>query len=124
LGVATAFAAPALALAYSGPGEALAKLERGRWLVRSAARGGVEHSICLGDPALLLQVEHGGAGCAHEWVRSEASGGAVQYTCPGHGFGRTDLRIETPRVATIDTQGLVDGRPFAYRATARKVSTC
>jgi hypothetical protein len=121
---AATLAVPVLAFAYAGPGEALSKLERGRWLVHSAARGGIERSVCLGEPALLLQVEHGAAGCAHEWVRSEAAGGAVQYTCPGRGFGRTELRIETSKVATIDTQGLVDGRPFAYRATARKVSEC
>ena len=124
IGLAAALAVPALALAYARPAEALAKLEPGRWVVHSPTRSGFERSVCIGDPTLLLQLEHGAAGCSHEWVRADGDGAIVQYSCPGRGFGRTSLRIETSKVATIETQGLADGRPFAYRATARKVSGC
>ncbi|HET9640389.1 MAG TPA: hypothetical protein VFP12_14410 [Allosphingosinicella sp.] len=116
-----AVAAPVLAAALPDL-EALAKLERGRWQLRDSA--GQPRSICLADPTALIQLEHEGLSCERETIASDKDGATVQYTCPGRGFGHTSIRIETPRVARIDTQGLVDGRPFSYRAEARKVGAC
>jgi hypothetical protein len=101
----------------------LAKLETGKWTVRSS-EGATARDLCLADPAALVRLEHSGMACADDSVTADARGATIQYSCPGHGYGHTILRIETPRVATIETQGLVDGRPFAYRATARKIGPC
>jgi len=117
-----AAAAPVFALALPDL-EALARLERGRWQIGDPA-GGAPHSVCLGDPAALVQLEHEGVSCGREVIASEANGATVQYSCPGRGYGHTSIRIETPRLARIDTQGLADGRPFAYRVEARRVGTC
>jgi hypothetical protein len=117
----TAVAAPVFAFALPDL-EALSKLERGRWQLRDSA--GQSRSICLGDPSALIQLEHEGVSCEQEILAGDKGGATVQYTCPGRGFGRTSIRIETPRVARVDTQGLVDGRPFSYRAEARKVGSC
>jgi hypothetical protein len=124
LGVAglVAAAAPVFALALPNL-EALAKLERGRWQIQDAS-GAAPRSICLRDPAAFVQLEHGGVDCAQEVLASEVGAATVQYTCPGRGFGHTSIRVETPRLARIDTQGLVDGRPFSYRVEARKVGSC
>jgi hypothetical protein len=102
--------------------EAFSQLERGRWQLRDAA--GESRSICLGDPTALVQLEHKGVSCEQEILASEKAGATVQYSCPGRGYGHTSIRVETPRLARIDTQGLIDGRPFSYRAEARKVGTC
>jgi hypothetical protein len=48
----------------------------------------------------------------------------VQYTCRGRGYGRTHIRRETSRLVQIDTQGIADGRPFAFAAEARRVGDC
>jgi hypothetical protein len=117
-----ALAAPVFALALPDL-EALSKLERGRWQV-SDAQGGAARSICVGDPALLLQLEHESAACQREILANEAGSATVQYSCPGRGFGHTSIRVETPRLARIDTQGLADGRPFSYRVEARRVGSC
>ena len=116
-----AIAAPVFAFALADL-EAFSKLEHGRWQVRDSA--GESRSICLGDPTALIQLEHGGVSCEQQVVASEKGGATVQYSCPGRGYGHTSIRVETPRLARIDTQGLVDGRPFSYRAEARKVGTC
>ena len=116
-----AVAAPVFAFALPDL-EVLSKLERGRWQLRDSEGAG--RSICLGDPAALVQLEHEGVSCGHEVLASEAGGATVQYTCPGRGYGHTSIRIETPRLARIDTQGLADGRPFSYRVEARKVGSC
>lgn len=117
-----AVAAPVLAFTTSDL-DALAHLERGRWQIRET-ESGEARMVCLGDPIVLVQLEHRGVSCGREVLTSEAGGGTVHYTCPGRGFGHTSIRVETPRLARIDTQGLVDGRPFAYRAEARKVGSC
>ena len=123
LGLAGLLAVAAPVFAFALPDvEALSKLERGRWQLRGS--DGESRSICLGDPAVLIQLEHEGVSCKHEVVASEAGGATVQYSCPGRGYGHTGIRIETPRLARIDTQGLVDGRPFSYRVEARKVGAC
>jgi hypothetical protein len=123
LGLAVA-AGPALALAGGGVADALAKLEHGRWQVRSASQAAVQHSLCLGDPTLLFQLEHGLRGCSQQIVGADERRATVEYVCPGRGFGHTTVRVETSTTATIDTQGFVDGHPFSYRATARKLSDC
>jgi hypothetical protein len=117
-----AAAAPVFAFAVAKP-EALAKLERGRWQLLDA-EGSAARSVCLADPVALVQLEHEGVSCGQEVLASEAGAATVEYTCPGRGFGRTSIRVETPRLARIDTQGLADGRPFAYRVEARKVGSC
>ena len=123
LGLAGLFAVAAPVFAFALPNvDAFAKIERGRWQLRGA--DGEPRSICLGDPAVLVQLEHQGVRCEHEVLASDASGATVQYSCPARGFGHTSIRLETPRLARIDTQGLVDGRPFSYRVEARKVGTC
>lgn len=116
-----AVAVPVFALAVPKL-EALARLEPGRWQLHVA--DGAARSLCLADPTALVQLEHQGATCAQEVLASEAGAVTVEYSCPARGFGRTNIRVETPRLARIDTQGLVDGSPFAYRVEARKVGAC
>ncbi len=115
-------AAPAFGFAV-GSLAALGQLERGRWQIVDS-EGGIRHSLCLGDPMQLVQLEHRGGACSRELVSSATGGGTVQYSCPGRGFGHTTVHVETPRLARIDTQGLLNGRPFAYRAEARRVGAC
>jgi hypothetical protein len=112
--------APAYALADLAP---LSKLELGRWLIRDS-EGAERHAICLKDPAALVQLEHAGDGCTRDAVTDGKEGSTVQYSCAGRGFGHTTVRVETPRLAKIQTQGIVNGRPFSYRAEARHVGGC
>jgi hypothetical protein len=124
LALLAALAAAALpAILVAADDDPLALLESGKWSVKSGDGAG-SRELCLGDPVQLVRLEHSGMACRDESAAGDARGATIQYSCPGHGFGHTSLRIETPRVATIETQGLVDGRPFAYRATARKIGPC
>jgi len=124
LALALAACVPALALAGSRVAEALGGLEHGRWLVRSASQAALQRTVCLGDPKLLFQLEHGAAECRQEIVQADPTSATVEYVCPGRGFGHTSVRVETSKAATIETQGFIDGRPFSYRATARRLSDC
>lgn len=123
LGLAGLLAAAAPVFAFAAPDlEIFSKLERGRWQLRDSA--GESRSICLSSPTALVQLEHDGIGCSQEILANDKGAATVQYSCPGRGFGHTSIRLETPRLARIDTQGLLDGRPFSYRTEARKVGSC
>jgi hypothetical protein len=80
--------------------------------------------VCVADPAMLLQVKHYNEPCSRLVIDDQPNQATVHYTCPANGFGRTWLRVETPRLAKLDTQGIVDKTPFAFRAEARLVGPC
>jgi hypothetical protein len=101
----------------------LAQVERGLWQLRGAG-GEVAGSVCLGDPLLLARPEHGPQPCTSEILGSDLHSVTIGYVCPGMGRGRTLLRVETPRLVQIDSQGLHNGVPFGLRAQARRIGTC
>lgn len=120
-----AFALLSAALAWPAESQApgpLGSVERGQWELRSG--DSPAGTLCLGDPFLLAQPQHGPQPCTHEVISSDAHSVTVNYVCPGVGRGRTVLRVETPRLVQIDSQGLHNGAPFALRAQARKVGAC
>jgi hypothetical protein len=122
--VAASLAAlPAYGLATANL-EALAKLEPGLWQVRDLDGAAESLAVCIGDPLLLAQIEHKDLPCEREVVESGPVGGTVRYTCPGRGFGHSTLRIETPRLARIHTQGVRGNEPFDYRVEARRTGPC
>ena len=104
---------------------ALARLDRvehGQWLLRETD-GGVRR-ICITNPAMLLQIEHGRTQCEHFVMENAAHSATIRYTCPGHGHGRTTITVETPRVVQIDTQGVANGAPFSVAFEARRTGGC
>jgi hypothetical protein len=102
----------------------LAGLERGRWELRMREPGGQPSHVCLGDPRQLLQPRHPGAQCRRYVVTDQPGHVVVTYDCGAAGNGRTDLRIETPRLAQILSQGIADSAPFAFAMEARHVGEC
>jgi hypothetical protein len=121
-----ALSASALIAAWPAAAQApgpLAQVERGQWQLQGPG-GAVIGSVCLGDPLLLAQPQHGPQPCTRDVLASDAHSVTVNYTCPGMGRGRTLLRVETPRLVQIDSQGLHNGAPFALRAEARKIGPC
>jgi hypothetical protein len=120
---AVGFAAPAIPQDRGAPLPVLDRLESGLWELR-APNDGVIASICLGDPALLTQPRHGATACRRRVIGSDARTVTVHYSCAGTGSGQTEVRVETPRLAQIDSQGLDRGIPFALRAQARRIGAC
>ena len=103
----------------------LFNLERGLWQLRDQESGAVRSPLlCLGSPKLLVQIEHRRRPCSHLLVAQDDRSATVHYTCPASGYGQTLLKLETPRLAQIDTQGIVDGQPFSYRLEARRIGAC
>lgn len=106
---------------------ALRQLEKGQWELRErGARPSAppRQRICVGDPSQLLRAGQGGGGCDPFVVADGADRAVVTYQCRGKGTRRTDLRVETPRLVQIQSQGITDGAPFSEQLEARRTGDC
>lgn len=107
--------------------DALRQVQKGEWELRALGRKSSDHAtrrICVSDPVQLLQIKRSGGDCSHFVVVDTASHAVITYQCNGSGNGRTDLRVETPRLVQIDVQGISDGAPFAVTFEGRRVGDC
>lgn len=103
---------------------ALNLLKPGQWSLHAHDRPGNNRSICIGDARALLQVRHGEAMCSRFVIASDARTATVHYTCPGSGHGRTTIRVESPQIIQIDTQGIANNEPFALSWEGRRTGDC
>lgn len=111
----------------SGQGPQLAmldQLDNGRWELRARTPGSQPERICLNSGRRLIQLRHPDSACDRLVVQDSVSEVTVQYTCRGHGYGRTHIRKETSRLVQIESQGIADGLPFEFSAEARRVGDC
>jgi hypothetical protein len=102
----------------------LTRIETGQWQLREAGSTAPARSLCVSDPAILLQVGHIGAQCSRFVIADAADSATVHYTCPGAGHGRTALTLETPRLLHLQTQGIAGGAPFDMDYEARRIGAC
>jgi hypothetical protein len=104
--------------------QALATLQPGQWDLKPRAGMTGIKSMCLSDMKALLQVRHAGASCNRFVIANDSRQTIVQYTCPKNGHGRTLVKVETPRLVQIESQGIADNEPFAIVLEGRRVGAC
>jgi hypothetical protein len=102
---------------------ALRALQPGQWQLTDSDNGAVKR-LCLSNAAALLQLRHAGPTCAQTVEADGAESTTVRYSCTGRGYGRTTVSVETPRLAKVDTQGVIDGAPFQSEFEARRIGDC
>jgi hypothetical protein len=104
---------------------ALSAIEPGQWQLRALDTGGSPaSSMCVSDPRSLIQIRHKQAQCSRFVIANDARTATVHYTCPGAGHGQTTIRVETPRLIQIDSQGIAERSPFSLRMEARRTGAC
>jgi hypothetical protein len=94
----------------------------GNWRIQYA--DGPVKSICLKDILPLIQLAHPGIACSRLVIEDEAQKATIHYSCPGAGWGRTSLAVETSRLVQINSQGIAGNAPFAFEAEARRTGVC
>ncbi len=102
----------------------LDQLERGNWSLTYRDDDPEIGKICLAGGRELIQLRHSHLKCRSIVVDDTPYEVAVQYICPGNGYGRTHIRRESDRLVQIDTQGIDNGLPFAFSAEARWTGAC
>ncbi len=103
---------------------ALAMVQPGQWLLKSRTNPAESRSLCVSDVRALLQVQHGAAICNRFVISNSPRETTVHYTCPGAGHGRTTIKVETPRLIQIESQGIARRQPFAFELEGRRVGEC
>ncbi|MDJ0643850.1 MAG: hypothetical protein QNJ15_13640 [Erythrobacter sp.] len=101
----------------------LSGLAKGEWTLKYRD-GSPERKICVRSGLELIKLRHSDPNCSRFVVEDAASRVTVQYTCPGNGYGRTDIRRETGSLVQIESQGIVSGQPFQFNAEARRTGSC
>ena len=101
----------------------LGGLARGEWTIKHRD-GSEDRKICVRTGEELLQLRHREGDCSRFVVEDGANKVTVQYTCPGNGYGRTDIRKETGTLVQIESQGIASGLPFQFAAEARRTGGC
>lgn len=102
----------------------LDQLDPGRWELRLREPDGAVERLCLRDGHRLIQLRHAQRQCERFVVSDQPGDVTIQYTCPGHGYGRTHIHRESDRAVQIESQGIVDGRPFNFVAEGRYIGDC
>lgn len=103
---------------------ALAAMQPGQWQLRSLDGSAPPKTLCIGDPRVLLQIRHGNIPCNKIVLTNNATQAVVNYSCAAAGNGRTSVRVETPRVIQIESQGIADKSPFDWTYEGRRVGDC
>ena len=96
----------------------------GLWEVSKSATGANSERRCVSAAAELAQWEHRQAQCTRVVLSATDTQAIINYTCPKGGFGRSHIRVITPRTLRIETQGIADGFPFSYVLHARRLGNC
>lgn len=113
-GIAGAAQAPRLA--------ALTAIAPGQWQLTDISGG--TRTLCVPDPRMLLQIEHGAAQCSRFVIADDRRSATVHYTCPGSGHGRTTISVVDAGQFRLQTQGMHDGAPFDSDYEARRIGGC
>lgn len=98
-------------------------LQRGEWELRFRD-GTPTRRICLRTGRELVQLRHPNRDCTQYVVDDMADHVTVQYTCPGSGYGLTNIRKETGNLVQIKTSGLAAKQAFDFTAEARRIGSC
>lgn len=98
-------------------------LSKGEWTIKYRD-GSADRKICVRTGEELIQLRHEEPDCSRFVVEDATSKVTVQYTCPGNGYGRTNIRKETGALVQIESQGIASGLPFQFAAEARRTGTC
>ena len=96
----------------------------GLWEVSRSAAGSRSTKICVPSASAFGQWEHRRIRCTREVLSASTTQAVIAYTCPGGDFGRSQVRVLTPRSLRIETQGISQGFPFNYVLHARRVGNC
>ncbi|MEM9086801.1 MAG: hypothetical protein AAGB23_12825 [Pseudomonadota bacterium] len=103
--------------------EMLQGLSKGEWTIKYRD-GSADRKVCVATGEELIQLQHMRSSCDRFVVEEASAKVTVQYTCPGEGYGRTDIRRETSSLVQLQSQGISSGVPFQFSAEARLTGTC
>lgn len=125
----SASAAAFLAFSVSAPAQApdlalLNGLQKGEWTLKTRGSADAGKKVCLGDPGILLQIQHSGTTCSRYVIQDTASSVRVSYKCGSSDHGVTTIKRESSGLVQIQSQGIKGNAPFSFNFEGRRTGTC
>lgn len=121
LGAVVALAAPLAA--QGGSTATFRQLRLGTWEIRERGEDRASR-VCVRSERDLVQLRHRGETCRRVVVDDNGTSATVQYSCGGSGYGRTQIRRESPDLVQLRSDGIDRGAPFSFEAEGRRVGEC
>ncbi len=122
---AAGIAAPGWTQSAQAPAlQALTTLQTGQWELKLRDGGKQTRTLCINDMRELLQLQHSGAACTRFVITNQAKLAIVNYSCPKAGHGRTSVKVETPRLVQVESQGIENNEPFSFALEGRRIGAC
>ncbi|HEY9090498.1 hypothetical protein [Parasphingorhabdus sp.] len=116
-----AFSFPATA--QSPELELLNGLQKGEWTLKQ--RGSeISKKICLGNPAILLQIQHSQSSCSRYVIQDTPKSVRVSYKCGPADHGVTTIKREASNLVQIQSQGIKGNAPFSLNFEGRRTAGC
>lgn len=125
----SASAAAFLAFSVSVPAQApelalLDGLQKGEWTLKTRGSADAGMKVCLGDPGILLQIQHSGEACSRYVIQDTPNSIRVSYKCGSSDHGVTTIKRESSGLVQIQSQGIEGNAPFSFSFEGRRTGTC
>lgn len=104
--------------------QAMRSVSPGAWSLRSPGSAEAARESCVADTAVLFRLRLRASQCSRFVIEDTPRIATVHYTCPGAGHVRSTIHVDTPRVLRIESEGIIDGMPFADAFEARRLGNC
>lgn len=115
----------AIAAPAQTPGmDLLDGLAAGEWTLKEHGSREPGQKICLGNPELLLQIQHGNATCSRYVIENGPRKLRVSYKCGRAGQGVTEIKLESSSLVQISSQGISNNAPFSFNLEGRRTGSC
>lgn len=115
----------AIAAPAQTPGLAvLDGLMHGEWTLKERGSTDAGQKVCLGNPELLLQIQHSNMACTRYVIENSPKKLRVSYKCGGAGHGVTEIKQESSALVQIYSQGIRNNAPFSFSAEGRRTGRC
>jgi len=115
----------AIAAPAQTPGMALLDgLTPGEWTLKERGSREPGQKVCLGNPELLLQIQHSNSTCTRYVIENSPKKLRVSYKCGSAGQGVTEIKQESSALVQIHSQGIRNNAPFSVNVEGRRTGSC
>ena len=99
-------------------------LMKGEWTLMERGSDEPAKKVCLGNPEILLQIQHGNATCTRYVIENSPNKRRVSYKCGAAGHGVTEIKRESSTLVQIFSQGFLNNAPFSVTFEGRRTGSC
>ncbi len=99
-------------------------LAQGEWTLKERGSSEAGKKICLGNPEMLLQIQHSNMTCKRYVIENSPKKLRVSYKCGSAGHGVTEIKYESSTLVQIHSQGIRNNAPFSFSMEGRRTGSC